>query len=249
MDNNEKEVLETKEVNESLEENMDNVTREINLDDLYDGAINNTVMLDPITKDEVLIENKKSSYTIIGIVFAILVLLSLYYLYNKTNLGGTVKDVEPVTTTTEKVVVEEEKTTKTGTLSCSYTIKSDNESQVINYSANFIDDKISDSLFNYVVISNTELTETSVTQTLINEYERFYLENSNILGTNLIFEKNEKGFTFNLNLDYKNINVDSLTFPENETVYLVKPSSLDTYDIVKTAYENNGYTCSIVTEE
>jgi len=249
MDNNEKEALEKEEINESLEENMDNMTREINLDDLYDGAINNTIMLDPVTKDEVLMESKKSSYTIIGIIFGVLVLLSLYYLYNKTDLGGTVKDVEPVTTTTEKVVVEEEKTTKTGNLSCSYTIKSDNESQVISYSANFKEDKVTDSLFNCVVISNEELIETSLTQNLINEYERFYLANSSILGTNLIFEKNEKGFTFNLNLDYANINVDDLLFTDNETLYLVKPSSLDSYELVKTEYETKGYSCNITTEE
>jgi len=170
-------------------------------------------------------------------------------LYNKTDLGGTVKDVEPVTTTTEKVVVEEEKTTKTGNLSCSYTIKSDNESQVISYSANFKEDKVTDSLFNCVVISNEELIETSLTQNLINEYERFYLANSSILGTNLIFEKNEKGFTFNLNLDYANINVDDLLFTDNETLYLVKPSSLDSYELVKTEYETKGYSCNITTEE
>ena len=44
----------------------ENVTREINLDELYDGAINNTVVIDPITKDEILVETKK---------------LCLYYLF------------------------------------------------------------------------------------------------------------------------------------------------------------------------
>lgn len=249
MDNNEKNMLEN---DNTFEENIDNMTREINLDDLYDGAINNTVQLDAVNKNEIFIENKKSSYAIFGIIFAILVLLSLYYLYNKTNLGGTVKNVAPITTTTTKkeiVEEEQEKQTLSGTLSCSYTVKSDNESQVVSYNANFADDKIENSMFNYVVIANTEVTETSVTQTLINEYENFYIANTDILSNNLIFEKNDQGFTFNLSLDYKNIDVDSLMFTENETIFLVKPTSLDTYDVVKLSYEASGYTCSIITEE
>ena len=57
----------------------ENVTREINLDELYDGAINNTVVIDPITKDEILVETKKSNRKIIGILFAVFILLILYF--------------------------------------------------------------------------------------------------------------------------------------------------------------------------
>ena len=50
-----------------------NVTREINLDELYDGAINNTVVIDPVTNDEVLMTSKKTNYTFIGVLLSILV--------------------------------------------------------------------------------------------------------------------------------------------------------------------------------
>lgn len=43
---------------EELIEDPENVTREINLDDLYDGAVNNTVVIDPITNNEILLADK-----------------------------------------------------------------------------------------------------------------------------------------------------------------------------------------------
>ncbi len=44
----EEEVLDN---DEELIEDPENVTREINLDDLYDGSVNNTVVIDPITNN------------------------------------------------------------------------------------------------------------------------------------------------------------------------------------------------------
>ena len=42
--------IDKKDINE--DSNIENnVTREINLDELYDGAINNTVIIDPVSKE------------------------------------------------------------------------------------------------------------------------------------------------------------------------------------------------------
>ena len=72
----EEEVLDN---DEELIEDPENVTREINLDDLYDGAVNNTVVIDPITNNEILLADKKHNYTIVGIIVAVIILLVLYY--------------------------------------------------------------------------------------------------------------------------------------------------------------------------
>ena len=45
-----------------IDNEPENVTREINLDELYDGAINSTVVIDPITNDEVLLRQKKGNF-------------------------------------------------------------------------------------------------------------------------------------------------------------------------------------------
>ena len=72
-------------LDEEVKDEPEYVTREINLDDLYDGAINNTVVIDPITKDEVLMtKDRRPNYAIIGIIIAILALLILYWVNNKS---------------------------------------------------------------------------------------------------------------------------------------------------------------------
>ena len=55
IEENEIDIIE--EIAEDEKDNIDEdpgyVTREINLDDLYDGAVNNTVVIDPITNNEI----------------------------------------------------------------------------------------------------------------------------------------------------------------------------------------------------
>ena len=84
----------------------ENVTREINLDELYDGAINNTVVIDPITKDEILVETKKSNRKIIGILFAVFILLILYFVNNKLDVNKKNATVEPNTSTTPVITTK-----------------------------------------------------------------------------------------------------------------------------------------------
>lgn len=239
MDETGEEVLLTEE--DVVKEEPDYVTREINLDDLYDGAVNNTVVIDPITNNEVLLSNKKPNYTIIGVILAIIVLLLLYYVNNKSNLGRTTKDVEPKTTTSTTAEV---KSDNTGTLTCTYSSKSDAETQSVTYVANYESSNISDSNFNYVVVSNTD-NESAVVEDLKKQYETFFINNASVSGNNVSFEKNDKGFTFNVVTDYKRAGFDGLNVVENQTILFVKPEASDTVDSLQNSYINKGFNCSL----
>ena len=203
MDNNE----EIKKDNSEIPEDL---TREINLDDLYDGAINNTVVIDPVTNNELLLNEKKPNFALIGLLLAILVLLGLYYINNKTDLGASVKNVAPkttVTTTTAFVNKTEQVKKKNGKLVCKYSSHSDSDTQDATYTLNITEDFISDSNFNYVVTSKSETT-TAVVEDLTKQYENFYINNASLSGNSVMFEKTEKSFTFNVDTKYETAEFD-----------------------------------------
>ena len=169
--NDEKEVEKnTSDESKDFAEEPDNITREINLDELYDGAVNNTVVIDPVTNDEVFLPSKKPNYTLLGVVLAVIILLVLYYVNNKTDFGGTTKDVEPKTTSSSSVINSNEN--KTGTLTCTYNSKSDAETQTVTFVANYENNVLKNSNFNYVVVANLENTS-AVIEDLKNQYENF----------------------------------------------------------------------------
>ena len=152
-DENEELSLDDSNKENDTDDEKDYVTREINLDDLYDGAINNTVVIDPITNKEVLMSNKKPNYTILGVALAIIILLLLYYLNNKSSFGRKTTDVEPNTTVNTRTTQDIE--SEYGTLTCTYKSNSDAESQDVTYTANYENSQITTTSFNYVVISNS----------------------------------------------------------------------------------------------
>lgn len=241
MDENKNNEINKEDSKEISEPN--NITREINLDELYDGAINNTVVIDPITNDEVLLQNKKPNYTLLGVALAIIILLLLYYINNKTNLGKTTKNVVPKTTLS--TVLKTEKTAdKTGTLTCNYNSKSDAETQTISFIANYMNNTLVSSKFDYVVISNLETT-TDIIEDLKEQYETFYINNASVIGNKVTFEKNEKGFTFGVETDYKNVEYDKIIIEEGKTILYVKPSNMDTYESLLNLYEQKGFSCSL----
>lgn len=226
---------------EELIEDPENVTREINLDDLYDGAVNNTVVIDPITNNEILLADKKHNYTIVGIIVAVIILLVLYYVNNKSDLGRTTKDVEPKVTT--KTIEETEDNTK-GTLTCNYEAKSDAESQTVTYTANYEKNMVSKSEFNFVAQLLTD-NESAVVSDLKTQYENFFINNAAAVGNRVTFDKNSKGFTFNVETNYKKQGFDGLTLTDNQTILFVRPQTTDTIDSLKGAYTNKGFKCSI----
>ncbi len=230
---------------EEIKITQDDVTREINLDDLYDGAVNNTVVIDPITNNEILLSSKKPNYTLIGVILAIVILLGLYYINNKTNLVGTTKEVE--TKTTKKTTVTKKITDK-GTLTCTYSSKSDAESQNITYTANYLSNKVTDSNFNYVVVSNNDNTS-AVVENLISQYENFYLNNVTVPANNINFNKTEKGFTFNIETNYQKEGYENLTVNDGQTVLFVKPTTSDTIDLLQKSYTDKGFACNIIYDE
>lgn len=247
QEENIKNVENIEEINEDeyVDEEPEYVTREINLDDLYDGSINNTVVIDPITKNEILLENKKNNFTIIGIVIAILILLTLYYVNNKTDFGNTTKDVEPMVTTTKK---SEGTAVKNGTLTCSYSSKSDAESETVTFTANYENSKILSTKFNFVTVSNTDV-ESAVINDLKSQYENFFINNVAVSGHKVSFEKNDKGFTFNIETDYNNADFDNLVVTEGQTILYLKPNKTDSIDSLKDSYTNKGFSCLDSTSE
>lgn len=224
----------------------DGVTREINLDELYDGAVNNTVVIDPITNDEILLPPKKTNYTLLGVILAISVLLILYYVSNKTEIGGTTKDVTPKTTTLS-INKTEPIENGNGTLTCNYSSKSDAETQTVTFIANYENNNLTNSNFNYVVVSNLGSTS-AVIEDLKNQYENFYINNVAVAGNNVSYEKNDNGFTFNAETNYQTDGFDNVVITEGQTILYVMPSKTDTYDSLRKAYEDKGFSCVISTK-
>lgn len=230
----------------NFKQEPENVTREINLDDLYDGVINNTIVTDPITNDELLIKQKKNNITFIGIFFAIIVLLVLYFVNNKMDIGSTTKEVEP--NTTRRLITTSLAPNKKGKLSCTYSSKSDSDNQTITYLASYENDEIINSKFNYVVVSSSD-TISDIVKELMDQYEMFYINNATVIGNNITFEKHDKGFTFNIETDYGATNFQDITVLDEQMILYVKPSISDTLDYLKEAYTNKGFSCTVIDDE
>lgn len=243
IEKNEEEQKELEQTEIDIDIDQDNVTREINLDDLYDGAVNSTVIIDPISNSETLMQPKKNNYTFLGLILAILVLLTLYYINNKTDLIHHENKVKTTTTT-----ITTKKVTDKGMLSCTYTSKSDAETEEVTYTANYISDKVTNSEFNFVVVSNTEGTS-AVIDDLSGQYETLYLNNVSVAGNNVSYNKNSKGFTFNIKTDYQKSDFDKLVITEGQNILYVKPSSDDTIQTLQKKYSDKGYTCNITYDD
>lgn len=228
--------------NDELKQEPENVTREINLDELYDGVVNNTVVIDPVTNDEVLLKTKKKNFPFLGVIIAIIILLLLYFVNKTFDLSSTTKEVKPQTTK-ELVVTHIEE--KKGSLNCTYSSKSDSDTQTLTYNAYYENDKIINSEFDYVVVSSND-NISDVINNLIDQYETFYINNVSILGNNVSFEKNDKGFTFNVKTEYEKAKFEDIKVIDGQTVLYLKPSATDTIDSLKASYENKGFSCSIV---
>lgn len=246
MNDREENKLENQDANNiknDLKIEPENVTREINLDELYDGVINNTVVIDPVTKDEVLLKQKKTNFKFIGLILIIFIFLMFYYINNKMRIGLTAHDNKEKTTT-KKVVTTTAIKNKKGILSCTYSSKSDTDSQTVLYSANYENNKLLDSVFDYAVISSSD-SMSDVIKNLMEQYEEFYINNASVTGNTTEYEKNDKGFTFSMKTDYDTSIFEDIKMIDGKTVLYVKPSSTDTVDSIKQSYINKGFTCNM----
>ena len=237
--------LEKTDIIDAKEETPDDeadVTRNINLDDLYDGAVNNTILLDPVTKDEVLMNNSKSNNNLIlGVFLAIIILLGLYYVYNKSDLFTSDKPVTSNSTTTVAVTTNN---SDTGELICNYQSKSDNETEDATYTFNYQDSKITKSKFVYSVVILSD-SKSVVEQDIEKQYEDLYTKNSSLRGFNVRFSKSSKGFSFYATTYYNYVNFEQITQEDNKAVLFIKPSKDDTIESIKTTYDKKGYSCTI----
>lgn len=236
--------IEKNDINSSVME-PESVTREINLDELYDGAINNTVVIDPITKDEVLIEPKKANGKVFGIFVAILVLLVLYFVNNKMDFENNGGNVAPATTTTTTTTNAQH---SIETLTCTYTSTSSSDNQKATYIIKYDNNKILNSSFNYDVVTISETVSESVLE-LMSEYENSYINNSALTGGNVNFEKNDKGFMYSSTIDYTSVNFDEFLYEEGKTKLYAKPNAIDTMESVKEIYTNKGYSCIVSSDD
>lgn len=227
---------------EILDKEPESVTREINLDELYDGAINSTVVIDPITNDEVLLRQKKSNVKYFIIILLILMFLILYFINNKMGVLVTAEDKK---TTTKKIITTTTVKNMKGVLNCTYSSKSDTDNQTLKFIANYENNKIIDSIFDYAVVTSSD-TVSDVIKNLMDQYEEFYINNASVTGNVVSFEKNNKGFTFNVKSDYSTLKFEDIKLNDGKTVLYVKPNDNDTVDNIKEAYINKGFTCNIL---
>ena len=166
--------------------------------------------------------------------------------YLQEELGRIPDEEETPVIETKKVTykIEETEDNTKGTLTCNYEAKSDAESQTVTYTANYEKNMVSKSEFNFVAQLLTD-NESAVVSDLKTQYENFFINNAAAVGNRVTFDKNSKGFTFNVETNYKKQGFDGLTLTDNQTILFVRPQTTDTIDSLKGAYTNKGFKCSI----
>ncbi len=247
MDKENKDLEKTDVIEEENDENklddIDDVTRKIDLNDLYDGAVNNTVIIDPVTQNELLYKKRKPNITFIIILIAIIILLGIYYITNKSDFTRTDTDVaSSKTTTTTK------KSSNSGFINCKYNSKSDTETIDALYNFTYEEDKIVKRSFEYSLV-NTSDVSSDVATNLEREYELLYTNNSTVKGFRTRFNKTSKGFTFSSNTTYNKVNFNDIKIEDNQTLLFIMPSLDDTALSVNNNYKKKGFTCTVTKEE
>ena len=232
-----------------------NETKEINLSELYDGKVNDTLVIDPVTKEETFLEPKKNNFILI-ILLVMIVSLGCYYVYNKTNLLASITELKQNTTTTYQVAITTSTiptTTnsivdkKSGRLNCLYENKNDNETINSNIEINYEENLVSLTKFKLDVTSNK--TDLNTSTTLENDYQNFYIKNSSLYLDKINYTKNESSFSLLIDTDYSIIKFDDIVFEENKSYLYLKPVKDETYEDIKLKYETIGYICNYVISE
>ena len=226
------------EENKKIEES----TKEINLSDLYDGSINSTVIMDPVTQNEVLIKEKKR-YGIIFIVIIIVVLiLGAYFIYFNTDLIKKDPVVKPkVTPTSTKKNINDE---ITGDLNCVYTNDDEQEKLTSNIKFVIINSNVKLSDISINVISKID-TLSANAKNILDTYEKFYINNVSVIGNESQLEKNDKSFSLTMKLDYEMLDFESFILDDENIKLVVKPNHEDSYYSLSDNYVNLGYSCTL----
>jgi hypothetical protein len=218
----------------------------VNLDELYDGKINQTVIIDPVSNSEVIIKDKKPHFPFFALLAALIVLL-VYFTYNQVDYIGIITkysnmlfDKKTTTATTTKKKVET-------TLTCTYTAL---------YSGINISNNIEVKAENSAITTNSQdysYTLTNDTNQLkYNEFVTFfdstYQKLNGITGINVEYNKETKMFTFKLDCFYDVADFTSLgdTYT-NEVEYKTNLTMIksDSMNVIKDEYTALGYTCSL----
>ena len=232
-----------------------NETKEINLSELYDGKVNDTLVIDPVTKEETFLEPKRNNLFIV-VLLIMIVSLGCYYVYNKTNLLASITEIKQSTTTTllrpttttiiptttNPVVIK-----KSGVLNCLYGNKNDNETINSNVEINYEEDLVTLTKFKLDVTSNK--IDLNTTTILENDYENFYIKYSSLFLDKINYVKNENNFSLLIDTDYSLIDFNNIAFDENKSYLYLKPVKDETYEDIKLKYETAGYACNFLTNE
>lgn len=219
---------------------------EVNLDELYDGKINQTVIIDPVSNNEVIIKDKKPHFPFFALLGAIIVLL-IFFTYKQVDYiaifnkyKNQIFNSTTTTVTTTKGKVE-------NTLTCTYTSLYNG----ININ-NTVDVKAED---NVITTNSQDYSYTLVNdanQLKYNEFISFfdavYEKLNGITGVNIEYNKEAKIFSFKLDCFYdisdftilKDIYTNELEYKTNLT--MVKT---DTINSIREKYNAMGYTCSL----
>ena len=221
----------------------DESTKEINLNDLYDGSVNSTVIMDPVTQNEVLIKEKKRYGIIIFIIILVIIVLGLYFVYFNTDLIKKDPEVKPNVTTTngKKKVIEDQ---INGNLSCSYLNDTNNEKITSNIKFDITNSLVISSNFSLNVISKKESLSNEAKK-MLDLYEKLYINNASVIGNESLFEKTDKSFSLTYKFDYDAFDFESFSIDDENINLIVKPSKDDSYESLSESYVQLGYSCTL----
>ncbi len=239
-----------------MDEQNNNTNKEIeepaiNVDEIYDGKLNQTIIIDPVSQKEVIVKNtRKPHIPFFSLILAILVLF-IFFTYKKIDY------IELINKYTNEILNKKDKevTTKKAT-----TIKSEIRTLSCTYQALYngitINNTISIKETDDVITTNSHTYNYTLSdQTFINNYNTFltyfdsiYEKLNNTRGLNVDYNKVTNGFSLKVVgfYDILDFGTTSATY-ENENEYKSSLTMIktDTIDSLKLKYETIGYTCNL----
>lgn len=219
---------------------------EVNLDELYDGKINQTVIIDPVSNSEVIIKDKKPHFPFFALLGALIVLL-IFFTYKQVDYISIFNKYKNQLFNKTTTIVTTTKKKTESTLTCTYTSLYSG----ININ-NLVEVKAED---NAITTNSQDYSYTlsnDINQLKYNEFVLFfdtvYEKLNGITGVNIEYNKEAKIFTFKLDCFYdiadftilKDLYTNEAEYKTNLT--MVKT---DTINSIRDKYNAMGYTCSL----
>lgn len=219
---------------------------EVNLDELYDGKINQTVIIDPISNSEVIIKDKKPHFPFFALLGAIIVLL-IFFTYKKVDYIAIFNKYKNQIFNDTTTIITTTKSKVENTLTCTYTSLYNG----ININNN-IEVKAEDNVittnsqsYSYTLVNDTNQLKYNE---FISFFDTVYEKLNGTTGVNIEYNKEAKIFTFKLDCFY---DISDFTLLKdtytNESEYKTNLTMVktDTINSIREKYNAMGYTCSL----